>query len=385
MKPTGGGDHSGFDRLLASELGRGRGLPEEACPRLELLAAWFDHSLPGTGDSNEPDEAAAIEFHLSRCARCQALIADLARAEPEVLYVHPRPATPQRQWHPRWLVPTAAAALVVLAVAITTLRDSAPGPTASVSPSTPSAASSPAAAAPLPARQTESAQRLGALPPPLASPPTASPGNRATAPAPRAAGAKEQRLAADRVELEGARAAADAESRPERAEAPPLQRRVEQLAPPAAEEAKGGTFVTSPVSAPAGSAVGGQKTKVANIASGAGGGVTFAPGGLVGWRYLRPGVLARTDDGGATWRDQSLPEEARLTVIAAVSPLVCWAAGPSGTLLRTTDGHTWQVMTPPVRADVAGLIAHGAARATLFTTDGTRYDTSDAGATWRRR
>ncbi len=111
----------------------------------------------------------------------------------------------------------------------------------------------------------------------------------------------------------------------------------------------------------------------------------FVPGGPIGWRYARPGVVLRTTDGGATWTEQAIPGSARLLALAAVSPQVCWAAGVSGAIVRTVDTATWQMVTPPVVADLVSIVALDERHATVRTADGIAYETSDGGASWRRQ
>jgi hypothetical protein len=111
----------------------------------------------------------------------------------------------------------------------------------------------------------------------------------------------------------------------------------------------------------------------------------FVPGSAVGWRHARAGSVMRTLDGGATWAEQVLPGGVRLLALSAASPLVCWGAGASGAIVRTTDGATWQAVASPTGADLAWIAALDERRATVRTADGLTFDTGDGGATWRKR
>jgi hypothetical protein len=111
----------------------------------------------------------------------------------------------------------------------------------------------------------------------------------------------------------------------------------------------------------------------------------FVPGATVGWRYMQPGLVLRTVDGGTQWTQQSLPGGARLMALSAVSSSLCWAAGAAGVILRTTDGSTWQSVASPTTSDITSIAALDDHRATIGTSDGVTYDTGDGGATWRRR
>jgi photosystem II stability/assembly factor-like uncharacterized protein len=96
-------------------------------------------------------------------------------------------------------------------------------------------------------------------------------------------------------------------------------------------------------------------------------------------------VVLRTLDGGTNWTQQALPAGVRVLALSAVSPSTCWAAGAGGSIVRTTDGLTWQVIAAPTTADLVSIAALDERRATVRTADGFTYDTGDGGATWRRR
>src|SRR5262249_42149000 len=66
--------------------------------------------------------------------------------------------------------------------------------------------------------------------------------------------------------------------------------------------------------------------------------VVSAPGGNKQWRFGDLGVIFHSADRGASWHSQISGVTTRLTAAVAPSDKVCWIAGASGTLLRTTDG-----------------------------------------------
>src|SRR4030095_13059838 len=105
-----------IDRLLAGGAGRSPGDPPDradACLDADTLAAWADDAL-------DAGALAAAEAHAADCARCQALLAAMARA---ALLDPARPGAPW--WRPafRWLVPLTAAAAAVLVWTIVPPRD----------------------------------------------------------------------------------------------------------------------------------------------------------------------------------------------------------------------------------------------------------------------
>src|SRR5687767_16021255 len=89
-------------QLLRRRSGQATATPaSDVCLDAETLAAWVDGGL-------NAKERAIAENHASNCARCMALLAALARSEPEV----PSHSAPRRALF-KWLVPVAAAATVV--------------------------------------------------------------------------------------------------------------------------------------------------------------------------------------------------------------------------------------------------------------------------------
>src|SRR5512138_325541 len=64
-----------IDRLLAGRATRRPGNPTDACLDAETLAAWADGAL-------DAGALAAAEAHAADCARCQAMLAAMARTAP---------------------------------------------------------------------------------------------------------------------------------------------------------------------------------------------------------------------------------------------------------------------------------------------------------------
>src|ERR1700756_1975912 len=105
-------------RLLRETLAGGAARPPTPeCLDAEALAAWSDGRLSAR-------KRAAAESHASSCARCQALVAAMARTVPPLhrrVWLRPSPVG--------WLVPIAAASIAVI-VWIATMRPAlAPGVT----------------------------------------------------------------------------------------------------------------------------------------------------------------------------------------------------------------------------------------------------------------
>jgi photosystem II stability/assembly factor-like uncharacterized protein len=71
------------------------------------------------------------------------------------------------------------------------------------------------------------------------------------------------------------------------------------------------------------------------------------------WVGGENGVILKSTDGGATWREQSSGTGAHIESVAAVSPRSAWAVAQSssadgGSVLRTDDGVTWSRASLPV-------------------------------------
>jgi photosystem II stability/assembly factor-like uncharacterized protein len=91
----------------------------------------------------------------------------------------------------------------------------------------------------------------------------------------------------------------------------------------------------------------------------------------------------------SAWQQQASGTDVELRGLAVVSPTVAWASGAKGTVLRTTDGRTWQVLPVPGAAaldfrDIAAFDANTAVAMSAGPGEASRiYRTSDGGATWQ--
>ena len=119
-------------RSLAQNTGAG-----EDCPEPEILAAYFDHAL-------DAQEMARYDLHFSRCAVCREQLAAMARAGGDD--AAEKKAAGARDWlaGSRWLVPAAAALVVLLVIGGTALRMRKPlAPANEIAMSRPDAVASP--------------------------------------------------------------------------------------------------------------------------------------------------------------------------------------------------------------------------------------------------
>src|SRR5436190_12241736 len=183
-------------RLLRTTLqGRMQPAAPSGCIHAETLGAWCDGTLSAR-------ERVAAESHASGCARCQALLAAMARTMP--------PAPPTRWWRPStmaWVAPLAvAAAAVVLWIYVPRPRFESFAPPRVEGPAPAAVASAPTDRAPAPtaALPTVPADRLAKSKPaeqrnsPPPPPEAFAPQRAAKAEEPRSAAATGARPPAER-------------------------------------------------------------------------------------------------------------------------------------------------------------------------------------------
>lgn len=346
------------------------------CLDAETVAAWMDRSL----------DAAAVEqalAHVAGCARCQALVAAVARsAEQEA--VESNSAAPDASapggarvlpWRRRWVawaVPLSAAATILLAAfvwlrapampdgtveraaqpvapAATGGREQAaagpgsaeaPAADGSANTAAPTSAAVAPAAAP-PAQQPPAPRRTGA---PGDTPPVASPGApQAKAIEPPLAGAS-RAASSERARLQAAAPQSAAAS-------------AAGAAPAAAAEA-----LAAPAAPPAPAAT---RDRLETRR------------GAPRWRVVE-GRLEGSDDGGRAWRTAAGP----VTALSSDAGAVVWAVGRAGLVLRTTDGTSWVRVAAPAAADLIEVRATDARTATVRAADGRAWSTTDGGSTW---
>lgn len=319
--------------------------PFADCLDAETMAAWVDRALPA-GD------AAAVDAHVADCARCQAVLAVLAKTMPAV-------AQPVPWWRRRWaigtLVPITAGALT-FAVWIATPRQPASS-LAVTSPTIPSAppAAAPAAAESPRAQTPEQLDRVEQAP-----------------------------TAALRVRTGIASTPAPADARDEPARAKSDQLRREDAAPAASPA----TPVAPAASAPAAAAGARQAVTARALESTlnkvAAGVDVVSPDPSIRWRVGAAGSIQRSADAGATWVAQASGVAQDLTAGTSPQRGVCWVVGRAGTVLQSTDGNLWRRLEFPEAVDLTNIAARDAVVATVTTADGRRFQTADGGRTWAR-
>ena len=100
------------------------------------------------------------------------------------------------------------------------------------------------------------------------------------------------------------------------------------------------------------------------------------------WRVLASGTVERSTDGGATWSAVPIDPPAHITGGAAPTPAICWLIGRGGVVLVSANFQPFVRVTPPTAADLASIRVTSARDATVTTTDGRSFRTTDGGVTW---
>jgi hypothetical protein len=345
--------------------------PSPECLDAETIAAWADDTLGR-------HERRAAEAHAADCGRCQALVAAMAQTAP--------PATSRPWWRTPamgWLVPLTVAAAALL-VWINVPR--APGEPSSTLVSTA------VSTAPEQEPRRPPADAALARPPDVGLPPSAAP---AAAPV---TGHGETKVASGRTE----RAAGDrSSSAPVTRSTAPSEAAAGVAPAPAPSMAVSANAVPPPqpdqvdrIAAGSPSPVAVQRNAAAQLESANARNlllqarrlpmVVVSTNPASQWRILANGTVQHSTDGGATWEMQPTGVTAMLTAGASPAPSICWLVGPQGMILLSTDGRSWRRVAFPESDDLTSVHAIDDKSATVTTSGGRAFSTSDGGRTWQR-
>jgi hypothetical protein len=346
-----------LEQALTHEL-RAAGTPDrDACVDAETLGAWADGGL-------EAAQMAAVEWHVSSCARCQAIVGATARSAPLISGTEAAGTSFLWRW---WLAPlTAAAAAVTLWMVVPQRHDTVLAPPSVLPPSV---------AAPAPETFAQN-QPPKDQPIPLAPSP-AKPAEERTAVAARAQRGNTREKASDArrerpEDLSGKKEAALAKTKRDAADAPKLLQD---------RNAAAGAAPAAPAAVPLSTPAVGALLESARFAP--------APLEIVSpdpssrWR-IRNGAIERSEDGGTSWI--AIQPRAGESITGGTAPArsICWLIGSNGLVMVTTDGLTFARVPLPERVDLTAVTATDARTAIVTTADGRRFSTDDAGRTWRR-
>ncbi len=330
-----------MDDLLRDTLRARAADPTAACLDPETAAAFVDGTMSARARSG-------AEAHVADCPRCQAVLAALVRSTPPPI---------ERVWWRRpavaWLAPlTVAATAVAIWINV---------------PDTPSG----------PSVQT----LRDAVPPiessPIQSQPTAAPA------APQAqsqiGSVADARSVAPEV-LRAREAAASAKARLARATPEASANSVDARQVAAASQAQAAApSVADPPARPSAFAGTDTATFRADTLARVAATLVVSSNRISQWRIGNGSEVQHSADGGSTWRTQATGVNVTLTAGSSPSPSVCWLVGPGGLVLITTDeGQSWRRVPFPVVTDLVSVRATDDRTATVVTSDGRTFVTSEA-------
>ena len=343
-----------LEQALRQEL-RAATLPSTPqCLDAETLAAWEDGGL-------DPAAMAAAEIHVSTCARCQSVLAAIAKGTPAMTPVVESKSFFSWHW---WFAPIAATAAAV------TLWMVVPEQQQQLATAPPSAVA--------PARDAEVRQQAKANP-------ITEPSAQNAAPAAEAQGALKDRAPAPAEKF------AEREDRREREAAPSaLKEETDKLVAQEPARATSAADAAVPAAPPPPAAA-----PLARAAAGAdalqkSARPAFAPveiisaDGLRRWRAVETGIEYSIDR-GVTWIPVRAVGTEIITGGKAPSGSICWLIGKTGAVLITVDGMTFAKVDLPVRVDVSSISATDARSAEVTTADGRTFHTDNSGRNWRQK
>lgn len=379
------------ERLLRGALGdAASATPAGPCVDASALAAWADETMSTA-------ERTAFERHAVDCARCQSLMAAMARTE----LLHDRRVAWWRRSSVPWLVPLAAgAAAIVIVASLGRMQLQSPLPQGQTPPP--------------PARVAEPAPPVSAGSRASTAAPTSSPMPQAAEPRPDGTAAmqatSQRKQTAASLDAVGGpppkreAVANDAAAVPPAAPAPAVpsakpvpapatgETAAQRVSPTAAPPAAGEATAAAPAAPPAALAGALRAEGVRDRFSVPPAAEQVMPATMViaspdrnsQWR-IGHGAIAHSADAGRTWQSQASGVQDLIRSGMSPAPRICWLAGARGLVMLTIDGVTWRRLTSPDAADLTGIQALDGTRATVTTAAGAKYETSDGGTTWTRR
>ena len=320
-----------------------------SCLDPEILAAWMDGTL-------SRDELASAEAHTATCARCQAMLAAMAKTTPVVV-------PPERSWR-RFLIPVLVPVTALLAIAIWIARPpdhmNQPEPAGQMARLDESDKAL--------RDQAESERRNEESRALQSSAPKAKEDSNANRQNLDAFAARPEAQSTARIETLRQRSAIPT------ADAPPPP-----PAAPAAPPAASGALQKSLTMAREEAAAQYVPTEGAAQSAGTAALDMIAPEPPRGWR-LNNDRVERSIEG--VWTVQYSEADTGLSALSSPSPDVCWVVGRAGIVIVTTDGRTWRKVPLPKTADLLSVLASDGENAVVFSADGAMWVTKNGGQSW---
>ena len=106
-----------------------------------------------------------------------------------------------------------------------------------------------------------------------------------------------------------------------------------------------------------------------------------SPGESAYWRVGIDGSIAWSEDGDH-WELQRQGDGVSIESGMATDAFVCWLVGAKGTILRSADGTTWSRVASPTTDNLIGVSVRNADVATITTSGGKRFQTTNGGRDW---
>jgi hypothetical protein len=101
------------------------------------------------------------------------------------------------------------------------------------------------------------------------------------------------------------------------------------------------------------------------------------------WRIAGEGSIERSEDGGTSWATLTVNQPHAILSGAAPDDKTCWLAGRGGLILLTKDAKKWRKIKPPVSDDFTAISAKSSRDATVTTSGGQAFTTSNGGKSWQ--
>ncbi len=334
--PTDRGPDPHADPLIASVIRAAGAVTAKDCPDAELLALYAEHELSS-------DERGPVEAHVAGCGRCQATLAAFVRSAPEpgVAVATGGIAAPAWWAGWRWMVPLASATAVA-AVAVWIGR----GPADPAAPAADAVVSTPATVAEAQAPAASAALSSDALSLERREPAGAASGRVQPAPPRESRAASAARSKENDPTRVDERAAGEARDALEKAQADQFEIGRQRVNPDMRRDAPPPTPAALAALAAPAAAVPAEAADAPARAENVAGqrladAATSAAQGLL-WR-VRDGVVERSPDQGVTWTRTASPTSERLSAVAATNARIAVVTTVAGTRFATSDGGaTWR-------------------------------------------
>ena len=380
-----------IEHLLREAAATPSGEPSGLCLDVDTLAAWVDGRLSRA-------ELTLAEVHAAGCARCQSMLAVMARTAEAGQEAAGAAISPRRSlWRMLpWMGPVAAAATAAaiyvavrpgVDVVSQSAQEGAARQSAAVSEQElrkPQAALEPATPVPPaapPARSERAAEKdeadrerqtsSNALRDLRSADSASKPAAKTVTRADRAAAAEELQKPSAFGGLSTAPQIPPAASeRPAPASPPPPPLTVVEEA-----KRKESFNANAAGAAPAGARADALMERVAAPV------LIQSPDLDIQWRVVSGNVVQRTTDRGRTWITQATGTTKAIAAGFSPSATVCWVVGAGGLVAMTTDGKTWTPVAFPHAIDLTNVQASSADAAVVFAVDGRTFTTADRGKT----